>query len=206
MRGSVAGKLARWSRATGAGRRGRSGTLARWWLHPMFGSHRPFVTYFIALPLNRLVRRSRADAAHTAAGGLAARSSSWSRRRLSRCTMHSIYGRGALRRPGSCDGSRHGSPSADRRSAPSQPSGQRAVVEGAFDCIITMDHEGRITAFNPARAHVRLPAGCRHCRRMAEVIIPPRYASGNHRPWRTTAPRRGPYWPATRAYRIAGRW
>src|SRR5437867_10993971 len=26
-------------------------TLARWWLHPMFGSHRPFVTYFIALPL-----------------------------------------------------------------------------------------------------------------------------------------------------------
>ena len=26
-------------------------TLARGWLHPMFGSHRPFATYFIVLPL-----------------------------------------------------------------------------------------------------------------------------------------------------------
>src|SRR2546428_7506077 len=47
-RGKLAPLVARYGSGVAAV---AAATLARWWLHPMFGSHRPFVTYFIALPL-----------------------------------------------------------------------------------------------------------------------------------------------------------
>src|SRR5262245_21036336 len=49
-----------------------------------------------------------------------------------------------------------------------------AVIEAALDCIVTMDHEGRILEFNPAAERT---FGHRRAdvmgRRLAEVIIPP---------------------------------
>src|SRR5438128_10111275 len=47
-RGELAPLVARYGSGVAAV---AAATLARGWLHPMFGSHRPFVTYFIALPL-----------------------------------------------------------------------------------------------------------------------------------------------------------
>src|SRR5438552_16027865 len=47
-RGTLAPMVARYGSGVAAV---AAATFARWWLHPMFGSHRPFVTYFIALPL-----------------------------------------------------------------------------------------------------------------------------------------------------------
>ncbi|MFY9950697.1 MAG: PAS domain S-box protein [Candidatus Sulfotelmatobacter sp.] len=49
-----------------------------------------------------------------------------------------------------------------------------AIVESALDCIVTIDHEGRITEFNPAAertfGHLRdAVVG----KQLAEVIIPP---------------------------------
>jgi PAS domain S-box-containing protein len=49
-----------------------------------------------------------------------------------------------------------------------------AILDSALDCIVTIDHEGRITEFNPAAERT-----FGHCRaavlgmRMADVIIPP---------------------------------
>jgi PAS domain S-box-containing protein len=56
-----------------------------------------------------------------------------------------------------------------------------AILDGALDCIVTMDHAGRITGFNPAaertfgyrRADV---IGCA----MAELIIPPSIRAAHH--------------------------
>jgi diguanylate cyclase (GGDEF)-like protein/PAS domain S-box-containing protein len=49
-----------------------------------------------------------------------------------------------------------------------------AVVESAPDCIITMDHEGRIIEFNPAAEHTfGYSKAAVVGREMAEVIIPP---------------------------------
>ena len=55
----------------------------------------------------------------------------------------------------------------------------RAIVESAQDAIIAMDHHGRITEFNPAAekmfGHARPDVIGRV---LADVIVPPRYASG----------------------------
>ncbi len=49
-----------------------------------------------------------------------------------------------------------------------------AILDSALDCIVTIDHEGRITEFNPAAERT---FGCRRDevvgRSLAEVIIPP---------------------------------
>jgi PAS domain S-box-containing protein len=49
-----------------------------------------------------------------------------------------------------------------------------AILESALDCILTIDHEGRITEFNPAAertfGHLRYEVVGKH---MADVIIPP---------------------------------
>ena len=49
-----------------------------------------------------------------------------------------------------------------------------AIVDSALDCIVTIDHEGRITEFNPAAEHTF--GYCRDevlGRHLADVIIPP---------------------------------
>src|SRR5437660_3008678 len=126
-------------------------TLARWWLHPIFVSHRPFVTYFIALPLIAWYGGLGPTLLTLLLGGLAGEV--FFMEPASAFAMHDaldVRGAGlyavlglaialvtaALRR----------TVDALRRSR----AGSRAVVEGALDRILTMDHAGRITAFNPA--------------------------------------------------------
>ena len=158
-------------------------TLARWWLHPMFGSHRPFVTYFIALPLIAWYAGLGPTLLTLLLGGLAAEV--FFMEPASAFAMHDaldVRGPGlyavlglaialvvvALRR----------TVEALRRSR----AGSRAVVEGAFDCIITMDHEGRITTFNPAAERTfGYPRAAVIGRQMAEVIIPPPLRERHHR-------------------------
>ena len=49
-----------------------------------------------------------------------------------------------------------------------------AILESALDCVITMDHEGRVVEFNPAaEATFGIPARDAIGREMAELIIPP---------------------------------
>src|SRR5213080_3870984 len=158
-------------------------TLARLWLHPMFGSHRPFVTYFIALPLIAWYAGLGPTLLTLLLGGLAAEV--FFMEPASAFAMHDaldVRGPGlyavlglaialvvvALRR----------TVEALRRSR----AGSRAVVEGAFDCIITMDHEGRITTFNPAAERTfGYPRAAVIGRRMAEVIVPPPLRERHHR-------------------------
>jgi PAS domain S-box-containing protein len=50
----------------------------------------------------------------------------------------------------------------------------RAMLDAALDCVVTMDHEGRIVDFNPAAERTfGHPAGDVIGRDMADVIIPP---------------------------------
>jgi diguanylate cyclase (GGDEF)-like protein/PAS domain S-box-containing protein len=57
-----------------------------------------------------------------------------------------------------------------------------AVLESSLDCIVTMDHEGKIVEFNPAAertfGYTREQA---HGKSMAELIIPPRLRDAHHR-------------------------
>ena len=57
-----------------------------------------------------------------------------------------------------------------------------AIVDSSADCIVAMDHEGRITEFNPAAeqtfGHPRSDVLGRH---LAEVIIPPSLRDKHHR-------------------------
>src|SRR6266478_6644046 len=158
-------------------------TLARWWLHPMFGSHRPFVTYFVALPLIAWYAGLGPTLLALLVGGLAA--DVFFIEPASAFAIHDaldVRGLGlyavlglaialvtaALRR----------TVEALRRSR----AGSRAVVEGAFDCIIAMDHEGRITAFNPAAERTfGHPRAAVIGRQMAELIIPPALRERHHR-------------------------
>jgi len=49
-----------------------------------------------------------------------------------------------------------------------------AIVDSALDCIVTIDHEGRITEFNPAAEHTfGYPRGEVLGKHLADVIIPP---------------------------------
>jgi len=141
----------------------------------MFGSHRPFVTYFVALPLITWYAGLGPTLLALLLGGLAA--DVFFMEPASAFAMHDaldVRGPGlyavlglaialvtaALRR----------TVDALRRSR----AGSRAVLEGALDCIITMDHEGRITAFNPAAERTfGHPRAAVIGRQMAEVIIPP---------------------------------
>ena len=150
-------------------------TLARWWLHPMFGSHRPFVTYFIALPLIAWYGGLGPTLLTLLLGGLAAEV--FFMEPASAFAMHDaldVRGAGLYAVLGLAialvtAGLRR-TVEALRRSR----AGSRAVVEGAFDCIIMMDHEGRITAFNPAAERTfGYPRAAVIGRQMAEVIIPP---------------------------------
>jgi PAS domain S-box-containing protein len=51
-----------------------------------------------------------------------------------------------------------------------------AVVESALDCVVTMDHKGRVTGFNPAAERTFGYAEQEVLgREMAEVIVPPSY-------------------------------
>src|SRR3989442_2573337 len=179
-RGKLAPMVARYGSGVAAV---AAATLARWWLHPMFGSHRPFVTYLIALPLIAWYAGLGPTLLTLLLGGLAAEV--FFMEPASAFAMHDaldVRGRGlyavlglaialvaaALRR----------TVEALRRSR----AGSRAVVEGAFDCIITMDHEGRITAFNPAAERTfGYPRAAVIGRRMAEVIIPPPLRERHHR-------------------------
>ena len=161
-------------------------------------------------PADRLVRRSRADAAHAAAGRSCGRGLlhgagvGFRDARCTRCT-----GPGALRRPGSRDRSRRGGASADRRSAPSQPSGQPGGGRGR---VRLHHHDGSRRpdhGVQPGRrAHVRLPAGCRHWQADGRGDHPTpatRAAPSCH----GALPRHGRganTGPASRADRIAGRW
>src|SRR2546427_12831517 len=179
-RGELAPSVARYGSGVAAV---AAATLARWWLHPMFGSHRPFVTYFIALPLIAWYAGLGPTLLTLLLGGLAAEV--FFMEPGSVFAMHDaldVRGPGlyavlglaialvtaALRR----------TVEALRRSR----AGSRAAVEGAFDCIITMDHEGRITAFNPAAERTfGYPRAAVIGRRMAEVIIPPPLRERHHR-------------------------
>ncbi len=179
-RGKLAPMVARYGSGVAAV---AAATLARWWLHPMFGSHRPFATYFIALPLIAWYAGLGPTLLTLLLGGLAAEV--FFMEPASAFAMHDaldVRGPGlyavlglaialvtaALRR----------TVEALRRSR----AGSRAVVEGAFDCIITMDHEGRITAFNPAAERTfGYPRAAVIGRRMAEVIIPPPLRERHHR-------------------------
>ena len=50
----------------------------------------------------------------------------------------------------------------------------RAMLDAALDCVVTMDHEGRIVDFNPAAERTfGFRAGDAVGRKMAELIIPP---------------------------------
>jgi PAS domain S-box-containing protein len=59
---------------------------------------------------------------------------------------------------------------------------QRAVLESAMDAFVSMDHEGRVTEFNPAAerlfGHARADVLGRE---LAEVIVPPAYRDAHRR-------------------------
>ena len=58
----------------------------------------------------------------------------------------------------------------------------RAILETALDCIITIDHEGRVVEFNPAAERTFGYALDEiRGRPMAELIIPPALREGHHR-------------------------
>ena len=71
-----------------------------------------------------------------------------------------------------------------------------AMLDSALDCVVTMDHEGRVIDLNAGRrAHVRLQPGDAMGRDMADLIIPPdlrrRHRAGLAR-YLKTRRRRGP--------------
>jgi PAS domain S-box-containing protein len=57
-----------------------------------------------------------------------------------------------------------------------------AVVEIALDCIITIDHEGRVLEWNPAAEHTfGYPRAQAIGRQMAEMIVPPKFRDEHYR-------------------------
>jgi PAS domain S-box-containing protein len=58
----------------------------------------------------------------------------------------------------------------------------RAMLDAALDCVVTMDHEGRVVDFNPAAEHCfGYCAGDAVGREMAELIVPPVLREGHRR-------------------------
>jgi PAS domain S-box-containing protein len=58
----------------------------------------------------------------------------------------------------------------------------RAMLDAALDCVVTIDHEGRVVDFNPAAERTfGYPAGEAVGREMAELIVPPDLRDGHRR-------------------------
>ncbi len=58
----------------------------------------------------------------------------------------------------------------------------RATLQAALDCVVTMDHDGRVLAFNPAAERTfGYPSDAAVGREMAELIVPPELRDAHRR-------------------------